>query len=519
MYIMPRWMFVLPILLLAVLLGARGLLTDIYWMDEIFNIYRSTGSIFGPPDIGTMLTRVHQGASWPPLHYLISILAGELMGWTELATRWLSLLFGLLAVATTYRLGVSLQSHRLGLLAAFVLATSGFFVWYLHEARGYSLYVWLTACSGWLYWRLNTQRGGVWTRRAFALSLATLMYTHYVAIALVAGLGLYHLLVARRHSGWNGTFIQFFYAGLLFSPWMLSLLAAARNESTSDRGMEAVQVVMEMLQGFGNGLWPLLLIGIGLSVYAVRNRITVFLLFWTLTALMVALAGNVVSDYLFSIRHLIGLMVPLVLLMAVALNRLLDRSRPVALAVLMVWTVLGLYSLDRPDMLTIDIDAVPFASTMLTLDTMDTCMDGGVLVTYYAGDDEATQDLPLSYYLSLHNWTDIAAGAVRMANPLERGAGNFISEEVLARSGDYQTRVDNLTAGRSEVWLFALIPPTATLTQFDGEMRSRYPFCGQVINRNGLAAYVYSQQPYVECSAGWIRSTPLATCTQPPWTD
>ncbi len=42
------------------------------------------------------------------------------MGWTELATRWLSLLFGLLAVATTYRLGVALQSHRLGLLAAFI---------------------------------------------------------------------------------------------------------------------------------------------------------------------------------------------------------------------------------------------------------------------------------------------------------------------------------------------------------------------------------------------------------------
>jgi uncharacterized membrane protein len=122
---------------------------------------------------------------------------GHLLGWTEFGGRVLSLLIGMLAIATTYRLGKTLTDRAVvGLAAAAALGTGVFFVNYLHEMRGYTLYTWLSSMCIWCYWRLLTRRLNLVNQGVFVLSAIALLYTQYFAAITLIGIGVYHLLFA-----------------------------------------------------------------------------------------------------------------------------------------------------------------------------------------------------------------------------------------------------------------------------------------------------------------------------------
>ena len=52
--------------------------------------------------------------------------------------RWVPVVFGLLAVALSYRAGKTLLDGRVALVAAFLLVITSIFIQYLREMRGYS---------------------------------------------------------------------------------------------------------------------------------------------------------------------------------------------------------------------------------------------------------------------------------------------------------------------------------------------------------------------------------------------
>ena len=89
-----------------------------------------------------------------PTYFALLHLWIDLAGASDFALRFLSLWPSVLAIAIAYRLAVDLGSTRSGLIAALLLATGGFQIWYAQEAR---MYTWLLAtslCSTWLLWRL-----------------------------------------------------------------------------------------------------------------------------------------------------------------------------------------------------------------------------------------------------------------------------------------------------------------------------------------------------------------------------
>ncbi|NWF68253.1 MAG: glycosyltransferase family 39 protein [Chloroflexi bacterium] len=371
-YARSRFLPLTALLLLAFWLGARGLNADGFWVDEVWSLRAAGGPGFGPLSLPDTWQRIAVEDAWQaPGYYLLLNIWGRLAGWSELATRTLSLLLAVLSTAMMYRLARGLHSPLAGLAAALALATSVFYVNFYTEARGYTLYVFLTALCIWSYWRLirdiaapNAQIPHTGVQTAFVLSVAGLLYTHYFAALTVVVLGLYHLLIVqadwrhwrallawprwRNRAWWRVGGLA--AAGLLlFVPWLNVLLFATRLAQQFPRYTLPPDVMIHsILSAFSNNnvLFMLVLACAALPLSAGRaraaNRI---LLAWflvigwfviSLSAAYVLIMGEV--------RYFMGLWPPLALLAGMGAAHLAQRGVPPA-ALLTLWLAVNLWSL------------------------------------------------------------------------------------------------------------------------------------------------------------------------------
>ncbi|MCC7208684.1 MAG: glycosyltransferase family 39 protein [Anaerolineae bacterium] len=171
----------------SAILGGSSLNEHGFWYDETVSI-------------GFITDSAHWYSISPeqmPLYYL------ALRGWTgvvgssEVAGRWLSLLFGLMTLAVTYRIGKRHWSRPVATLAVLTLGSSAFFVRFYREMRPYTLLALLCTLSVWFFleWIRERRRrdGFLWV-----LCAVLAIYTHYFAGLLVAVQGLYFLATWRR---------------------------------------------------------------------------------------------------------------------------------------------------------------------------------------------------------------------------------------------------------------------------------------------------------------------------------
>ncbi len=80
----------------------------------------------------------------PPLYYLLLHFWMPFVGNTEYATRFLSVIAGVLIVAVTYRVARAFFDEQVAVIAAFLTALSPFQAYYSQEAR---MYIWVTLWS------------------------------------------------------------------------------------------------------------------------------------------------------------------------------------------------------------------------------------------------------------------------------------------------------------------------------------------------------------------------------------
>jgi len=126
----PLWL----ILVIALAVRIPGMFQS-FWYDETFT---AAFARLSWPDLGiAILSDLH-----PPLPYLMFHVTGNLIGWSEVALRLPSLLFGLLAVWLIYRITLESYHHeRAARYAALIMALLPQAVYYSNEARGYALLV------------------------------------------------------------------------------------------------------------------------------------------------------------------------------------------------------------------------------------------------------------------------------------------------------------------------------------------------------------------------------------------
>ena len=150
-----------------------------YWLDEGFTVLILKGSL------GHALDMIPRTESTPPLYYVLGWGWAKAFGYSEDGVRSFSALCGVLTVPVAAATAARLADRRTALIAAALLATNPFLVWFAQEARAYALMVLLAAIGFHLFVRL-LDRPDARTFVLWTVASALLLATHYYGALMIA---------------------------------------------------------------------------------------------------------------------------------------------------------------------------------------------------------------------------------------------------------------------------------------------------------------------------------------------
>lgn len=314
--------------------------------------------------------------SAPPLYYALAWLWTQVTGTGEAGLRSVSALAGVATVPVAYLLGAELSSRRAGITAAALVAVNPMLVWYSQEARGYALFVLLTALSL-LYFVRALDRGRRRDSVAWGIASALALATHYFAAFPIAAEALW--LLRRRGRASGGAFPGLWIAGaagLLLAPLVVHQASFAHAEWISNLsiGHRLWETGLTFALGetgdiIAQAEHPLLLIVPGLIAIAAlwlalargepreRRAAGIPLALAAVTVVVPLLIGllDPSKDYVLA-RNLLPALVPLLVAVAVGLTLRRARRRGTVLAAVLIAYSLGFSiwasvspALQRPD--------------------------------------------------------------------------------------------------------------------------------------------------------------------------
>ncbi len=488
-----QWIWGLTLLLLVTAaLGALRLNADILFVDEFHSIRNAGGSFYGPLDwVGVWERTAYEdpGGMGVLYHWLLNAW-GWLAGWSAYSVRVFSLGFGLLAVALIYRLGADFFSRRVGWYAAIVLATSAFFLDYLHEARAYTLIVALMIAAVYSYLRLLRDKVHPLWYAALALLLAALAYTHYVALVIGAVLGLVHLLHYRHTRKWWVILAAMAAGGLLFLPW-LGITLEVIQRGTEDTGrqsdsMAPLQILAELFPAFSNANLALLAL---LAFYAIRERTRQARLIWLWlgVSLLLVMIVNALVPFMVHLRYVLLIWPALALLAALGIKHLSRAGIPAAI-LLIVWAGAGWYQYANPAFINEQFGQIyraPAAGFQRALHVLDERAEAGDMALWHIIPPgyEPFNYFVLDYYLQP---TDLRY------DQFERMGNSFAGGDV-----EYLQDVEETLFGVDAVW--TMVIPELETTQRSGVVNyvlvTQYDFCGTIFAQDDLLMALYTRPP------------------------
>ena len=151
-------------------------------------------------DLGGMLSTIPDTESTPPVYYTLAWLWTQVVGTGEVGVRSLSALAGTATVLVAYLAARELVAERAALIAAALVATSPFLIWYSQEARAYSLLVLVAAVAFLFFGRALRRPGATAPLVGWAILSALALATHYFAVLVVAPQAVWLLLRVRRRN-------------------------------------------------------------------------------------------------------------------------------------------------------------------------------------------------------------------------------------------------------------------------------------------------------------------------------
>jgi mannosyltransferase len=367
---LPRWWPLAALVVLAAVLRLATLDLQSFWFDESFTpVHVLHRSLF------TTLRWITKTENSPPLWYIVEWIDYRLLGSGEVALRLPSALAGIALVPVAWGIGLELCGRRVAIATAALVAVDPLFVWYSQEARVYSLFT-LTVGVTMLCFLRVLDRPGTRRMAIFTLAGALAVATHYFAVFLLIGMGLWLLADRRTRRPALAALGVLVLVGLALVP----LIAAQGGRGTQWIGewplAERLQAIPEyFLTGssgrpLGHGLQLLvalpLLAAIGLGLWRMLSaddgdgdrretarpyRRAVELVLWlAIAGILIPLALALLGQDYLAPRNLIGAMVPVSALIA-----LLGTwpGRGIAAPVLLAVGVAGLLAI------TLDVDLSP----------------------------------------------------------------------------------------------------------------------------------------------------------------
>jgi 4-amino-4-deoxy-L-arabinose transferase-like glycosyltransferase len=352
-------------LIIGVFIGARlwGLTASCLWFDEIFSVHAARH------EWSRLLGFVAADIIHPPLFYALLKLwisiGGESLFWLRLfpVLSSIAVIVPFFLLCRELRLGST--EIRLSLL---LMAVNGYLIKYAQEVRMYSLLLFFTVCSLWLF--IKFVKATHARKQLLALSALNLLlvYTHYYGWLVIAAEAAFLLLWDRDKLPDFSIVVAVLL--LCFSPWVYAVtLAADQGKGLAQNiGWVPRPRLADVTQFFAllnapfyfrqssnqvvYARWGLLaglvIFGLPLGALAwrlVRERYqqgeqslsapkTLFL-FSVLPLSLALLASWVLPHSIWGTRHLIIVAVPYLLLAAIALDRLRPEWLRITLSLLL----------------------------------------------------------------------------------------------------------------------------------------------------------------------------------------
>lgn len=253
------WLLV-TLLLLAVAVRTNLIQSQSIWFDEGWSAYAAIQP--------TLADAVAADSTNPPLYYVLLNLFVKGTGDSELALRWFSLLWGLLAIPLIYQLGCRLFHASTGLLAAFLVTLSPLLWWAAQEARMYTLLavLVLVAALAWhnLLWderRRNRPTGAWWLLWGSELAL---LYAHNTGTVIVLWLNIVTLLAwltgrTLRRPNWRLWIAGQIVVAALWSPWFITrfILLQSANSALFTPPQWSASLFGQLWQALWAGPWAM----------------------------------------------------------------------------------------------------------------------------------------------------------------------------------------------------------------------------------------------------------------------
>src|SRR5258707_9256887 len=158
------------ILLLAYVLRVYTLGDKAVWWDEAWSVVTAQQSF-------AQTTEITADDVHPPLYQWALHVWVRLVGISEFAVRYLSLLWGFLTVAAVYPLTLRLGGKRAALLAMFFIALSAFHIHWSQETRMYAMCACASALACYDYLRVD-KHWATWWALLILVGVGAAM-THY----------------------------------------------------------------------------------------------------------------------------------------------------------------------------------------------------------------------------------------------------------------------------------------------------------------------------------------------------
>lgn len=473
------WLWLVPLLLLTTWLGARSLDADAIWYDEYRSLFYAGGAEYGPIQLPEVWTRValYGGSAQVPGYFALLWGWGALVGWTEFAARSLSLFFGLLAVAWTYRLGALILSPLGGLYAAAILGVSAFFIHYLHELRVYTLLALMTVFTIWAYWRLVSSRGepGIVMQISLLAGVALSLYVHYLTSLTLAALGLYHLLLVPKNRRWWRVAAILAAGVVLFMPWAGVLIEGVSGKTRGSVAANAGAVVSNVAHSLSND--SLILLGVVLLLAVMSWKAIRLPGFVALGVLALGLTLNRwlrIGDT----RYYMALWPLFALVAGGAFLRLRQTALKPEFG-LVIWMVVGIATAFRPDFIR------AYAGVNL-ISSIFPWRDAVQAISLYAQPgDLVTFAMPDSV-IARQQWEVVA----HYMHDLETRYD--LAHTILASDVGLQFGIQELGDSPERVWTAYMPSAPPLLAEYESTLETDYIRCGSIVNGASVALDLYA---------------------------
>lgn len=443
------WGWVIPVLLIAAWLTSSKLNYDALSYDEhrsyVVAGAESNGPLEWPHEVWGRVS--HQSPDQAMGFPLVIWWWGKFVGWSEVAARTLPYLIGMLAIAITYRIGRDLFNPFVGISAVTILATSIFYITFMHKFRVFTFVALGAVMVLWCYWRiaLHPKRPGIMPIMGLAIGGVILIYGHYLTTPLIGVIGLFHLFFVRKtRCWWLPIFIFIPVAATIYPELQILLRGYDRNINNiaiQEAAISWNQILIMLVQFFSNDFSWLFIILLIIAIFAAYQvsitsrptqsdtqhnttysnlKLNLIYLWWSALGLLLAIIvmSEVGGIFLISrVRYLVGLWSLLSLIIGTGLWMLYRWNRWIGVGILLLWGGLGIYTTLQDELMWIgagdQIRVHPWRELNETVlaygDPDDTLILQG---KWYPQFDHYTPDVPIRSVIYEYNDIDNMRGIV-----------------------------------------------------------------------------------------------------------